>query len=406
MMSTLSWFMTAAAGVWQPTELLQGVFVVASPPEAPAVAVNSAGHAISVWSNTGAIRFSERVAGGTWTAGANVRAGANGGPAVVAIGSDDTAAAAWVTVATQFVPAKLVASVRAPGAKFPAWSEVALGTGVWYVDLAIAGDGTTHVAWQDAAGIEWSTMPPGGVWSAPVLISDPVLGGAMPDLAVNDTGDLVAVWTQGVDVGTAYLPAGGVWELPTTLVSANASAWNARAGIDSDGGAAVGWLDGTEVAVATRTALGPWDPSVRVSAGQSATWSSFSMSDQGDLLAAWQASGATTSVWATTLAPGGAWTAPVQLSSNVDQAGWPTAAWSNDATVAIVGWSDDLAVVSRASIGTPGAAGMTWTRVKLGGGSWGSTVPVAAGGGVAASAWATQLKANPNSAKILGKAWQ
>jgi hypothetical protein len=161
--------------------------------------------------------------------------------------------------------------------------------------------------------------------------------------------------------------------------------------------------------VATRTAVGAWDPPVTVStAGQGVYGGSFAVDDAGDLLAAYTVLDAANygSVWATSLTPGGAWTAPVRLSTRADSSDVPTATLSNDGTVAAVGWVDDTAVVGRVSIGTPGTTGFTWSRIGLASGSYGSVVPLDAGGGTVAATWAMQLKTNPNSAKILAKVWE
>lgn len=406
------WFVVLAlapafAGTWKPTALLQNTFVVASPPEAPVLAVNSAGHAVAVWNATGPVKFSERVAGGGWTAGAKVKPAAMGsGPVAVGIGSDETVAVAWVTVATEFVPADLKVSVRGPVGVFAVPVRVADGTGVWWFDLGVAGDGTVDLVWQDSAGIEFSALPVGGAWSAPLLLSDPGAGATMPDLAVDDLGDVVVAWTQGagMDVGTAYLPAGGAWEAPTVL--AGTGVWNARVGLDAAGDAAVGYLDGYAATVATRPATGPWSAPAVISGLADAYATSFAMSEQGDLLLAWQELDPASNlgrVWAASAAAGGVWSAPVKLSTNAEDAGWPTVAYSGDGTVAAVTWVDNVLVLARAAVGVPG---LPWTKATLGGASWGSFVPVGAGNAVVATAWATQLKANPNSARILGRANQ
>ena len=80
----------ALAGAWQPRQSLESTFAVASPPEAPVLAMNAAGHAFAAWDDFGAIRFSERYAGSLWTPGRNVLRGATGGPVQVGIGADET----------------------------------------------------------------------------------------------------------------------------------------------------------------------------------------------------------------------------------------------------------------------------------------------------------------------------
>lgn len=175
---------------------------------------------------------------------AKVHAGASGGPVEAAIGADDTAIVAWVTVATEFTPAYLVASVRAPGAtKFPGWQTVSLGTGVWYFDVGVAGDGTAWVTWADATGVEVSTFTPASTgWGTPTLVSDALVGATFPDLDVDDAGDVVVVWEQGGEVYSSYLLAGAAsWEVPAMVSAATGlGTWGPVVGLDAVGDAAVG----------------------------------------------------------------------------------------------------------------------------------------------------------------------
>ncbi|MEQ1501704.1 MAG: hypothetical protein ABMB14_05710, partial [Myxococcota bacterium] len=317
----------AGAGVWNPREVLQGVFVVASPPEAPVVAANAAGHALAAWDDTGNIRYAERSVGGPWSAGANVRRGATGGPVQAAIGTDETAVIAWITVGTEFVPSHLVASVRAPGAAgFAPELTIAPGAGLWWFDVGVTGDGTAVITWTDASGVEFSSFAPGDVaWSAPLVVSDPGASAALPDLAVDDAGDVAIVWQQGAPsaVASAYLAAGSAgWESPAIVSTGAAAAWGPRVGLDAAGGAAVGFVDGTAFAVSTRTATSGWGAPVTVSGpNQVVTGSAFATDDAGDLLAAYQVLDPTTAtgrIWASSAAAGGAFGAPSALSRPSD----------------------------------------------------------------------------------------
>lgn len=404
----------AQAGTWQPRQGLQASFVTASPPEAPSLAENAAGHAIAAWDDTGSIRFSERVAGGTWTAGANVRRGATGGPVDVAIGPDETAAVAWVTVGTEFVPAYLVASVRAPGATFAPPLVIGPGAGVWSFDVAVEGDGTVLVAWADGLGVEVSALAPGAAaWSAAVLVSDTGVGANAPDLAVDDAGDAVVVWSQGGfpgTVGSARLLAGaGAWELPVIVSTPGADAWSPAVGVDAAGDAFAAFVEDGALVTASRPAAGAWTAPVGASdPNQVVVAGALGVSAAGGVVVAWEAldAGGMGSVWSASAAPGGAFGAPVKLSRAAEDAGPPSAALSDDGAVAVIAWVDDVAIAAKAATGTGAPGAFAWSRATLGEASWGSVVPVAAGGGAAAASWATQSKANPNLAKILGRAWE
>ncbi len=404
----------ASAAVWSPTKTLQGVFGISSPPEAPSVASNAAGHGVAVWDNTGVVRLAERVKGGAWTASRTVFPGSAwyGGPSTVAIGADETTAVAWTTVATRYVPAKLVVSVRRPGADFTTPVQVAPGFLVFSFRLGVAADGTVTLAWLDGSGVHASTLAPGGAWSAPQQLSGAGYP-SLPDLVVNDAGAAVAVWQQGSSPGApssvvaAYRPAGAAAFDAAQVVSAGTgqSTWNPKPGISASGDAAVGYLDGASMVVATRPAAGPWGAPVTVSpASHGVGYPALAMDGAGDLVAAWLATDTfgTPAVWKRTMPAGGAWTATTRLSGAADTADWPTAAFSSDGSVAVVTWIDDQALKARASTGSVSGA---WTRATLGAGYWGSTVPVAAGGGTATAAWAAAIPTNANSSKILGRAF-
>jgi len=417
---------SATAGAWSVTKTLQGKFAVSSPPESPVVAVNGNGHAVVVWDSTGSIRYAEHLKGGAWTSSSAVVPGATGGPATVAIGNNEVTAVAWTTVATRYVPSKLVVTVRAPAGTFSAPTAVAAGTGVWYLKLGVACDGTVTLVWNNATGVYASTLPgdpaagdpvaciglPGaGPWSVPTLISNAGANANLPDLVVNDAGAALAVWQQGAPgnptaIAAAYRPAGGGWEAPQVVsTGAGLSTWNPKPGIDAAGDAVVGYLDGNTMRVAVKPATGSWGLPEAISGRQNVYYPALAMNSAGDVVAAWQAldAGNSGSIWERTLTAGGAWGTTIRLSSVSDASVWPTAAFSSDGSVAVVSWVDDTAQKARASVRT--LAG-TWTRYTLGTGWWGLTVPVGAGGGTITAAWAVPNLANPNAATIVGKSYE
>jgi len=274
----------ASAAVWSPTKTLQGVFGISSPPEAPSVASNAAGHGVAVWDNTGVVRLAERVKGGAWTASRTVFPGSAwyGGPSTVAIGADETTAVAWTTVATRYVPAKLVVSVRRPGADFTTPVQVAPGFLVFSFRLGVAADGTVTLAWLDGSGVHASTQAPGSAWSAPQQLSGAGYP-SLPDLVVNDAGAAVAVWQQGSSPGApasilaAFRPAGAAAFDAAQVVSAGTgqSTWNPKPGISASGDAAVGYLDGASMVVVTvsRQAMTSSSPRTASSTGiTGCTW--------------------------------------------------------------------------------------------------------------------------------------
>jgi hypothetical protein len=416
----------AMAGTWTPARTLEGPFAVSSPPVAPLVVMNGAGHALLAWNATGVVRYAERLKGAAWLptralAGANTGAG----PVAVALGNNEVAAIAWTTVATRYVPSKLMVSLRAPGSAFGTASEVAPGTGVFDLRLGVACDGSVTLLWNDMNGIYTSGrvgtggtgsfplcdgLPGSGAWGAAMPISAAAVGASLPDLAINDAGAALAVWQEGAGgnpstISAALRPAGGAWQPAQTVSRPTAlTTWNPKPGLDAAGNAAVGWLEGNHMVVARRPSAGAWGTPATVSGTQNVYYPALAMSAAGDLLAAWLTLDASNigAVWKSTAPAGAPWSAPARLSAASENADWPSAAYAADGSVAVVGWVDDGSNTARASVST----GASWTRSNLGAGWWGGTVPVAAGGGAAAAGYAQPTAGNPNSAKLLARTWQ
>jgi len=397
----------AFAGTWSGLKVLEGVFGVSSPPEGPALAVNGTGHTVAAWNATGPVRFAEHLNAGNWTPSTVVVPKAeSAGPVAVSIGADETTAVAWVTVATEFTPAKMLVTVRAPGGVFTTPVEAVPGASAGDLRLGVAGDGTVILLWDNATGVLTSTLPPHGTWSAPLMISG--AGAGLPDLVVNDAGAALAVWQEGApgsptSIAGAYRTAGGIWRAPR-VVSAGSGlgTWNPKPGIDAAGGVAVGYLDGNTMMVALKSVGHTWGAPVAVSGTQTAGYPALAMDRAGDVVAAWEAldAGNYGSIWESTLPAGGAWSVPERLSRRADDSSWPTAAFSSDGSLAVVTWVDNTAQKARASLGS--AAG-PWVRSGLGIGWWGSTVPVVAGAGTVTAAWAAPMLPNPNAARILAR---
>lgn len=411
----------ASAAPWAATHVIQGTFAASSPPEPPLVAMNASGEAVYAWNATGAVRMAERLPSGAWTASKGVPGGSTGaGPVAVAIGRGGLVAVALTTVATRYVPSKMLVAIRPAGAGFLPAAEVSPGAVAGTLKLGIDCAGSITLLWSNAVGVYASTLPgsaappgacngaPGsGPWSAPVQVSNGHVGAAWPELAVNDAGAALAVWQEGApgnpsSIVAAARDAGGSW-LAAQTVSAPAGqpTWSPKPALDAAGNAAVGYIDGMAMVVATRPASGAWSVQAPVSGAQQVRSPALAMSEAGDILAAWQAydpvSGAT-SIWRR-LWRAGAWSTATRLSGRNDAADLPSAAFSGDGSLAVVSWTDDTALVARAAQWQGGA----WSTQSLGSSCWGGSVPVAAGGGKAAAGWARTVGGNPNAAQLVGR---
>lgn len=84
------------------------------------------------------------------------------------------------------------------------------------------GGGTLHVAWYSITAqpenIYYTARPPGGSWSAPVVISGPLTNSVWPDLAVGPDGTVHAVWSDphngNAEIWYSSKPSGQAWSSP------------------------------------------------------------------------------------------------------------------------------------------------------------------------------------------------
>lgn len=412
---------TLAAGPWAATHIVQGTFAASSPPEAPLVAMNAVGNAVYVWNATGIVRTADRLPTGEWTASTAVPGGQTGaGPVAVAIGRGGLAAVAWTTVATRYVPSKLLLSLRPSGGSFTPPVEIDPGTVAGALKLGIDCAGSVTVLWSTLIGLYSSVLPgasaptggcngaPGpGAWTEAVQVSTAYVGAELPELVVNDAGDALAVWQEGApgnptSIVAAYRSAGAAWQAPVTVSAPTARAtWNPKPGLDALGNAAVGYLDGSSMAVVGRPAAGPWQTPVTISDAQQVQYPALAVNDAGDVVAAWlsiDATSGTTAVWQRQW-HAGAWGVASRLSGRNDTPDLPNVAASGDGSLAVVTWTDNTAQVARASV----LEGGVWTRQSLGQAYWGGMVSVAAGGGKASAGWARAVGGNPNAAQLVGR---
>jgi hypothetical protein len=183
--------------------------------------MNGNGHALLVWNATGDARYAERIKGAPWQASRPVPGAATAaGPVATAIGSNEVAAIAYVTVATRYVPAKLMVTWRSAGAGFGAAVEPAPGAAAGDVRLGVDCDGTITLLWANAIGVYVSSLagtgatagacngqPGGGAWAAPMrcaAVVDDEFGQPR-----TDAGGLAGRCPRQPERGGRGLPAGG-----------------------------------------------------------------------------------------------------------------------------------------------------------------------------------------------------
>jgi hypothetical protein len=254
--------------------------------------------------------------------------------------------------------------------------------------VALAPNGRAVVVWQGgpatSPNVQASVMPPGGVWSAPVIVSNQP---GHPTIGMDGAGNAIAVWsapTQSGPVETASLPAGGSWTAPVSLAAFSAGSDLATNAV---GGVVVGWRTGNVIEVASGTVLGgPGAPvKLGLTYGHSIHPAHAALNSAGDASFIWETD---TSIFISTRTPEGAWAAPTQLASVPGEVG-----------TAIDGAGNAIAAFSI----DQGGAVPTYASRRSAGGTWGAPTLVSASndrglGNVAGDAAGTFVIAWTNSA--------
>ena len=144
--------------------------------------------------------------------------------------------------------------------------------------IAVANDGTLHVAWYSAnthpEHILYATRPPGGIWTAPISISGPLTNSAWPHLAVDATGTVHAVWNDPHNTGPAEVwytsrATDGSWSAPVNL-SNSPSVWSGPqyVGVCPDGTIHAVWTErlsgGSRIYYSAKPPAGVWSTPVNI----------------------------------------------------------------------------------------------------------------------------------------------
>ena len=159
-----------------------------------------------------------------------------------------------------------------------------------YPRIALAGDGTLHLAWRDGGvqAIDWDvlvvTRPSGGAFGAPVDVSQsPGYGSDSMDVAVEADGTLDLVWAEQdpADVSAyeatyATRSAAGVWSAPARYGPQGDQIWTPSVAA----GLAAVWNTNTAAAGPLYFAPGP-EPAMLVFAGTSGRTPVLALSPDG-----------------------------------------------------------------------------------------------------------------------------
>jgi hypothetical protein len=257
-------------------------------------------------------------------------------------------------------------------------------------DVAIDAQGNATAIWSELTDtgfvVRSANRPSGGVWSAPVDLSEGALNG-QPRLAVDPQGTVTAVWvgtTPDDDgpPGTVNVvrsdrrPAGGVWGSAVALSSEGGviSADSPQVAVDAQGTATAVWGSfssggGYVTQTARRVAGGGWGAAADLGTGQSPQ---VAVDPQGNATAVWEVSPNQSSsvVLSSSRTGAGPWSnaAPMAAGDAVDKVGYPWVAADPQGNVTAI-WAryNDTKVLAQA------------TRHVAGSSSWSPTADLSVG---------------------------
>jgi hypothetical protein len=162
-------------------------------------------------------------------------------------------------------------------------------------------------------------------WLAPIGLSAEAQIAREPRVAVDAQGDALAVWERGEGEGSSvqatFRPAGGAWQAPVSLSSSSESQWEPQVAFDGQGDAFAVWeaYNGahSNVQTAFKPAGGAWQAPVELSSDEApgAVHPQLAVDAQGDAIVIWDRALPYGGVVQTAYRPaGGSWQTPVSIS--------------------------------------------------------------------------------------------
>lgn len=267
--------------------------------------------------------------------------------------------------------------------------------------VGMSGGGGVLVVWQDAADgrsrVEAVVRNPGGTFSSPVVVSRPGDEAAAPQVAVAASGAAVVVWRRtgtggtGIQAATRRGPSDPLSE-PVDLSPAGAQAFSPQVAIAPSGAAVVTWLrfDGanTVVDAVTRGPGGAFSAPVQLSiTGRDALAPHAAIDGSGRAVVAWNRSNGANTVIQAAAGSAADFGAPVDLSAPGEDAFGAQVALDPSTGTGVVAWMrpvGDAVVVQAATRSAGGAFSAPFALSEGGADATQPQVAVSAGGGAVA----------------------
>lgn len=406
----------AIAQTWSGVRVLEPNMGSSSPPEIPVVAGDALGHVVAAWTSPAmGVAFSERYPGAEWSVAASLLpAGTDGFAPQIALGASGVVAVSWIVPGTEFVPAKLVVSVRPVGGTFSSPAVIVSGAYVFDSELGVAANGCVTAVWAAGGAIKTTSRNPAGAWFPVSVLSASGTSVGLLDLAMNDAGAAVVTWQETASGGTgptairaAYRPSSvrsRWWPAETISSGSGLATWNPKAGIDADGDVAVGYLDGHTLVVARQPAAGGWSAPQPVSPpSDQVYYPALAMDSAGNIALAWQALDGSNygTISERVLSATGQLSAVNVLSTSLEDASWPMVSISRDGSIAAVTWCDNSTLAARVALGPLRG---DWTDYTIGSVWWNTSIPIVAESVLVAAVWPAPTS-NPNVTRMVANVY-
>ena len=369
----------AFAGSWSPEVT---VFPQQQALAINAFALNAAGNEVWVASSSQTsfavtVTAAQRTFGEAWsspTTVASVRATSL--PLAVALGANNSAAAAWEDVI----------ALRSPAGVWQAPVSLGLTGTVSDLQVKLDAQGDGVAVWGRLTDtnslVEAVTWTAGGTFGSIVQLSPASHGAFEPQLAVNDAGTAAVVWLASpprdnadpYQVESATRPAGGNWSGVTTASPNLPQTWAPAVALDGSGNATAMWTTATtptskRLFAATRPTGGAWGSPTRI---EPSDWNDLSESSMaadaaGNVTASWVGEDTTgqNNVRTATLSVGRAWAAPTTLGQCkiVSSSCLVQVSAAGDGSITVVGWGARAPTLNNVAVRLGAGA---WTPMAVG----------------------------------------
>jgi hypothetical protein len=251
----------ATTGAWTVPVTLSSDLENATQPD---VVINSSGDAMAIWRRTtgadSVIQASINDGSGWQATPTDVSTNPSGSPRgpQVSVSSTDVFTVVWYR--NQSASLNAVESRQYSGTTWSGVTVLSLGTNENAEISRVVADASGNVIaiWQGQLTLNGpffvrASRFSGGVWSAPVSVSDGVVldpadstrNSLAPQIAISPVGNATAVWHEfdgtTTRIFTSRYTSGGTWSAPQILSAAGGNALNARVESDADGNVTALW---------------------------------------------------------------------------------------------------------------------------------------------------------------------